>query len=48
MSEFENSRKSFIEILKIDENFNLDSSQFSPKLITFFSDVKKEFLEILM
>lgn len=47
MSEFENSRKSFIEILKIDENFNLDSSQFSPKLITFFSDVKKEFLEIL-
>ena len=47
ISDFENSRKSFIEILKIDENFDLDSSQFSPKLVDFFNDVKKEFLEIL-
>ncbi|MBK7105394.1 MAG: hypothetical protein IPH62_08930 [Ignavibacteriae bacterium] len=47
MSDMENSRKSFVEILKINENFELNNSQFSPKLVTYFNDVKKEFLDIL-
>ncbi|HSP88452.1 MAG TPA: hypothetical protein VLN45_09990 [Ignavibacteriaceae bacterium] len=38
------SRLSFIEILKIDTAYTLDPSYTSPKIITFFSDVKNEYL----
>ncbi|MBK8944149.1 MAG: hypothetical protein IPM32_02660 [Ignavibacteriae bacterium] len=47
MNDSEDSRKSFIEILKLDENFELNNSQYSPKLVAFFDEVKKEFLDIL-
>ncbi|MFZ1292490.1 MAG: hypothetical protein WAR79_20535 [Melioribacteraceae bacterium] len=47
ISDLENSRKSFIEILKIDGNYELNNSQYSPKLVAFFSEVKNEFLDIL-
>lgn len=47
MNDIEDSRKSFIEILKIDNKFELNNSQYSPKLVTFFDEVKKEFLDIL-
>jgi len=38
------ARLSFIEILKIDTSYTLDPSYTSPKIITFFSDVKNEYL----
>jgi len=38
------ARLSFIEILKIDTSYSLDPSYTSPKIITFFSDVKNEYL----
>jgi hypothetical protein len=47
MSDNEDSRKSFIDLLKINENFELDSTQYSPKLIDFFKNVKAEFWDIL-
>lgn len=38
------ARLSFIEILKIDTSYTLDPSFTSPKIITFFSEVKNEYL----
>lgn len=38
------ARFSFIEILKIDTSYTLDPSYTSPKIITFFNEVKKEYL----
>lgn len=38
------SRLSFIEILKIDTSYTLDASSTSPKIISFFRDIKKEYL----
>lgn len=38
------ARLSFIEILRIDSSYVLDPSYTSPKIITFFSDVKNEYL----
>jgi hypothetical protein len=47
MSDKMNSRKSFIELLKIDDEYKLDNVTYSPKLITFFNEVNKEFLDII-
>lgn len=41
------ARKAFIDLLKLDNGYELDDITYSPKLITFYKDVKKEFLEIL-
>jgi hypothetical protein len=38
------ARLSFIEILRIDTSYTLDPSNTSPKIITFFRDVKNEYL----
>jgi hypothetical protein len=38
------ARLSFIEILKIDTSYTLDPSYTSPKIITFFNEVKNEYL----
>jgi hypothetical protein len=38
------ARLSFIEILKLDTSYTLDPSYTSPKIITFFSLVKNEYL----
>jgi hypothetical protein len=38
------ARLSFIDILKIDTSYTLDPSYTSPKIITFFSEVKNEYL----
>ena len=38
------ARLSFIEILKIDTSYTLDPSNTSPKIISFFSEVKNEYL----
>lgn len=40
-------RKSFIDLLKIDQNYELSESEYSPKLITLFMDIKKEYLSII-
>jgi hypothetical protein len=47
MGDKTNSRKSFIELLKIDDEYELDNVTYSPKLITFFNEVNKEFLDII-
>lgn len=39
------ARLSFIEILRIDSSYALDPSFTSPKIITFFSDVKNEYIK---
>ncbi len=38
------TRLSFIEILKIDTSYTLDPSNTSPKIISFFKEVKNEYL----
>jgi hypothetical protein len=38
------ARISFIEILRIDSSYRMDPSNTSPKIVTFFSEVKKEYL----
>lgn len=43
-----NSRKSFIELLKINSDFKIDDVIYSPKLVSFFNEVKEEFLDIIM
>ena len=47
MGESENTRKTFIEILKLNENFELSNISYSPKLVDFFHEVKAEFLDVL-
>jgi hypothetical protein len=42
-----NTRKSFIDLLKINSNYELDYAIYSPKLVDFFNEVKQEFLDIL-
>jgi len=46
INDFNNSRKMFIELLKIDESFELDNILYSPKLVSFFNSIKNEFLDI--
>ena len=41
------ARESFIELLKIDENYKPDPVEVSPKIIRFFEDVKNEYLQIM-
>ena len=41
------SRKTFVDILKIDSNYELDNAQFSPKLQEYFNNIKSEFQDIL-
>ncbi len=38
------AKKSFQSILRIDKNYELDSAKTSPKIITFFDDIKRDFL----
>ena len=38
------ARNSFLSILKIDKDYQLDSTKTSPKIITFFDDLKKDFI----
>ncbi len=47
LSEDEAARNSFIEILKIDTSFVLDSLKTSPKIVSFFNNVKKTYLQQL-
>lgn len=41
-----NTRKSFIEILKLNDAFELNKTVYSPKLIKFFDEIKTEFIEV--
>jgi hypothetical protein len=43
LAEDENAERSFVEILKIDSTFTLDSTRISPKIISFFKKVKDDF-----
>ena len=47
LGEMVNSRKTFIEILKIDDSFILDNTLFSPKLHEYFNSIKSEFKDIM-
>lgn len=47
MGEQNETRKSIIELLKIDSGYKLNDLRYSPKLLTFFEDVKTEFSEII-
>jgi hypothetical protein len=44
LSEDEPAKNSFLEILKIDTSYVLDSLKTSPKIISFFNNVKKTYL----
>lgn len=46
ISQDDSAKNSFIEILKIDSAFNLDSSKTSPKIISFFMKIKNDYLNI--
>lgn len=41
------AQKSFIELLKIDSTYSLDSSTTSPKIIDFFNTIKIDFDQVL-
>ena len=41
------ARESFLEILKMDSSFTLDQNKISPKIITLFNQVKREYLKNL-
>src|SRR3972149_989012 len=45
--EEESARKSFIAILNLDSEFELDSSSTSPKIIYFFNNVKSKYIDDL-
>jgi hypothetical protein len=47
MGEQNETRKSIIELLKIDSSYELNDLRYSPKLLSFFEDVKTEFSEII-
>ena len=47
LSDEEGAKVSFINILKIDSTFKLDSTDTSPKIISFFNQVKNEYSQIL-
>lgn len=47
LNQSDSSKNSFIEILKIDSSFNLDSSKTSPKIISFFRDIKADYINII-
>jgi hypothetical protein len=44
LAEEESSKRSFIDILKLKNDFRLDSVKTSPKVISFFQGIKSEFL----
>jgi hypothetical protein len=44
LTEDQAAKESFTEILKIDTSFVMDSAKTSPKIISLFNDVKKEYL----
>ncbi len=39
----DSARYSFRQILQLDSTYNLDSSKTSPKIVTFFNEIKKNF-----
>lgn len=41
----DSTRNNFLEILKINSNYNADPARISPKLITIFNSVKSDFLK---
>jgi len=47
IQETDQARKSFIEILKREKEFQLDASIISPKIVEFFNDVKSEYIQIV-
>ncbi|MCB0732571.1 MAG: hypothetical protein KDC88_16225, partial [Ignavibacteriae bacterium] len=47
MGDQQNARKSFIETLKINDEYELNNVIYSPKLVDLFKNVKDEFLDIL-
>ncbi len=44
LSEDEPAKNSFIEILKIDTSYTLDSLKTSPKIVSFFQSVKRNYI----
>jgi hypothetical protein len=48
LTEDQAAQNSFIEILKIDSSFVLDSSKTSPKILTFFNTVKTDYKRQLL
>ncbi len=45
LSEDDAAKKSFIEILRIDTSYTLDSSKISPKIISFYRQVKQNYIQ---
>ena len=46
LGNFEKARKSFISLLKIDDDYELDPAFISPKIITLFKNIKNDYHEI--
>jgi hypothetical protein len=44
LQEDQAAKKSFLSILGIDKNYELDSTKTSPKIISFFDGIKKDFI----
>ncbi|MBN2571756.1 MAG: hypothetical protein JXA68_06480 [Ignavibacteriales bacterium] len=46
LNEMKSAKRCFIEILEIQETYQLDKSIVSPKIITFFEDTRDDYLQI--
>ena len=44
LQEDQDAKKSFLSLLGIDKNYELDSTKTSPKIISFFDSIKKDFI----
>lgn len=45
LSEDDAAKKSFIEILRIDTSYTFDSTKISPKIISFYNQVKQNYIQ---
>jgi len=45
LSEDDAARKSFIEILRMDTSYTFDSTKISPKIISFYNQVKQNYIQ---
>lgn len=45
LSEDDAAKKSFIEILRIDTSYTFDSTKISPKIISFYNQVKQDYIQ---
>jgi hypothetical protein len=47
LAEEQEARKSFIEILKLDRNYEIDPEKISPKIVAIFSEIRNDYNQLI-